>query len=164
MQRLWNSCLAYTRLVEDHRFTSCKVHACIHEIIPCGISGRVNWPCCHVSDHSISWPKVSACHSGLQINTDWSSANILTIMLFTLHCIQMYIYTAPSLDICFVVTAILERNALHCSTSSPRVEPAPSWCAPLHFTWTEIIQNLIINRIHNSTFRKTQWCHLIKNK
>ena len=94
--------------------------------------------------------------------TDWSSANILTIMLFTLHCIQMYNYTAPSLDICFVVTAILERNALHCSTSSPRVEPAPSWCAPLHFTWTERIQNLNINCIHNSTFRKTQWCHLIK--
>ena len=34
---------------------------------------------------------------------------------------------------CFVVPTILERKALHCSIFSPRVEPPPSWYAPLHF-------------------------------
>lgn len=50
---------------------------------------------------------------------------------------KRYNYIVPAFDMCFIVTAILERNALHCSTSSPNVEPAPSWFALLHFTWTE---------------------------
>lgn len=51
------------------------------------------------------------------------------------HQQQHVLITLPAFDMCFVVTASLERKALHCSTSSPRVEPAPSWYAPLHLTF-----------------------------
>lgn len=34
---------------------------------------------------------------------------------------------SPAFDMCFVVTAMRDRKAFTCSTSSPRVNPAPSW-------------------------------------
>lgn len=70
--------------------------------------------------------------------TKISSVKIhLSLYECLLFYVQRYNYFTPAFDICFVVTAILERKALHCSTSSPSVLPAPSWFAPLHFTWTE---------------------------
>jgi len=38
----------------------------------------------------------------------------------------------PALHMYFVVIAALDRKLFTCSTSSPIVEPAPSWNAPPH--------------------------------
>lgn len=53
---------------------------------------------------------------------------------------SLYYFVISPFDICVVVTAIRERRALTCSTSSPSVNPAPSWYAPLHFTCLKYIQ------------------------
>lgn len=69
--------------------------------------------------------------------------------------ILQYVVISPAFDICFVVTAILERKALHCSTSSPSVKPAPSWYTPLNFTWLKIQETKENKQIKKKTMPRS---------